>query len=404
MRYANILAGVSAVGTTGGELAANLVLGEPDFTYYPRLNEPVNSTLDGAYGLAWAGNSLFISDESSLNGRVVRVDNPNSKSNGAVFSGVIGQPTIETYSSFPPNAQSMSQSVGLTDDGQGGIFVADFNYRRVTYYSAPSSFLNFPAATAVLGQPNFTSTVYGDCAQSFTSSPGAVTYDPDTCQLFVSDTSLNRVSVFQASGSGCPRTVAFSVTSSALPNSNLQTVYQILPPNSETPMGWVTDSPPTWQDYGVIPPGGFGIGQAVPEYYTTPQSGWYHFDATVLLLLAFSSVERNGTTTPLPPNQNVDIRLTTACNTTKPWACDCSQTGLAQAGALYLASGSLRPPASTPNGAFVPGAPNYSLSIAWTGKLPALTNVGVCVDNWTFQNLELLCGNGICNFSGFLLP
>jgi len=108
----------------------------------------------------------------------------------------------------------------------------------------------------------------------------------------------------------------------------------------------------------VVPPGGFGIGQAIPEYYTTPQAGWY---ATVLLLLAFSSEETGSYQyTPLPPNGNVDIRLTTACNTTSII------------------------------GAFVPGAPNYSLAISWTGKLPALTNVGVCVD-------------GLCNFSGFLV-
>lgn len=171
-------------------------------------------------------------------------------------------------------------------------------------------------------------------------------------------------------------------------------------------MQWITFTPPAWQDFGLNPPGGFGLGQAIPEYYTTPQAGWYHFDATVLLLLAFSTEKlEQYVYSPLPPNGNVDIRLTTACNTTIAGACDCSQPGLAQAGATYLASGSLKAPPTNPyDGAFIPGAPNYSVSISWTGKLPALTNVGVCVDNWTGQELEVLClSDGMCNFSGFLI-
>jgi len=406
VRYPNILAGVSAVGTTGGELSANLVFGQPTLTFAVRNNQPINFTLTDVYGLAWAGNSLFISDGIYATGRIVRMDNPNSKSNGAVFSGVIGQATVSSAISYTsPTSQTVPTSLGLTDDGQGGLFVANDGFDRVLYFPAPSSDTNDPVASVVLGQPNFITAVSGQCAQTTLSTPFAVAYDPDTCLLFVADYILNRVTSFQAANCTA-RPIAFSVTNTAQPNSNLQTVFQVLPPNSQTPMEWITDTPPTWQDYGVVPPGGFGIGQAIPEYYTTPQAGWYHFDATVLLLLAFSSEETGYYQyTPLPPNGNVDIRLTTACNTTStPWACDCTQQGLAQAGATYLASGSLRPPANPTIGAFVPGAPNYSLAISWTGKLPALTNVGVCVDNWTGQDLELLClSNGLCNFSGFLV-
>ena len=213
------------------------------------------------------------------------------------------------------------------------------------------------------------------------------------------------MTIFVASGQAAncsARLIAFSVAQT----NEWNTFFPILQPNSVNVMQWITFTPPAWQDFGLNPPGGFGLGQAIPEYYTTPQAGWYHFDATVLLLLAFSTEKlEQYVYSPLPPNGNVDIRLTTACNTTIAGACDCSQPGLAQAGATYLASGSLKAPPTNPyDGAFIPGAPNYSVSISWTGKLPALTNVGVCVDNWTGQELEVLClSDGMCNFSGFLI-
>ena len=117
VRYPNILAGVSAVGTTGGELSANLVFGQPTLTFAVRNNQPINFTLTDAYGLAWAGNSLFIS-------------------------------------------------------------VANDGFDRVLYFPAPSSDTNDPVASAVLGQPNFITAVSGQCAQTSLSTPFAVDVTP----------------------------------------------------------------------------------------------------------------------------------------------------------------------------------------------------------------------------------
>jgi len=187
---------------------------------------------------------------------------------------------------------------------------------------------------------------------------------------------------------------AFSVSNVVVNNQQGQPVYTFLT-NGGNVVYWIDGTNPSWHVTGNFEPYG---PSSVPIYYTTPTAGIYHFDAMVLILIT--------TPTSEPPNQNVDIRLTTACNTTGYlYTCNCGGAGtIAQGGSMYLPVGSTRAAPPTSLGGFVPGAPNYALSVAWTGQLAAETNVGVCVDNWTNSNIgvELACySSTVCQYSGF---
>jgi len=185
---------------------------------------------------------------------------------------------------------------------------------------------------------------------------------------------------------------AFSVSNVIFNNNEGQPVYTFLSNGGNT-VYWVDGTNPSWHVEGNFEPvidGAF--------YYTTPTAGIYHFDATVLILIT--------TPTSEPPLQNVDIRLTTACNTTGySFTCNCGGAGtIAQGGSMYLPVGSTQRAPPTSNGGFVPGAPNYALSVAWTGQLAAYTSVGVCVDNWASSSIgvELACvSSEVCQYSGF---
>ena len=95
------------------------------------------------------------------------------------------------------NASGLSQPTGAVLDRQGDLFVADRANNRVLEYPAPLS--THPAATVVLGQPDFTHNGpnQGGLSANSLSAPELVALDA-LGNLYVADLSNNRVLEFFA--------------------------------------------------------------------------------------------------------------------------------------------------------------------------------------------------------------
>jgi uncharacterized protein (TIGR03437 family) len=188
------------------------VLGQPNFTSRTAgAASPV--TLNQPRGLAFdsAGN-LWVTDAG--NNRVLRY--PLSALNGAaspVADTVLGQ--ADFFGSTANAGASVSASgfdtpASLTFDPQGNLYVSDGKNSRVLKFSGPlgPAAIN-AAASAVWGQPNFTS-------HATSSQPTASTFSsPDGLavgggSLYVAATSDNRVLVFPL-GAAAPGGAATSI-------------------------------------------------------------------------------------------------------------------------------------------------------------------------------------------------
>lgn len=254
-----VLSWPSPAAFTNGQ-AADLVFGQPDFTSN-NANQggvnPNNKTLNAPKGVAAdSAGRLYVAD--SLNIRILRFDPPFSTNMAAsaVFGQAgsfttsnqanIGAPTADdlgnpdavaldaadrlycadrflsrvTIYSTPLTSSSANLVLGQTNlttaganlnqtgldhcsgvaiDTAGNVYVGDEFNNRIMRYSSPTA--NGPAATHVLGQPNFTSNTAnngGISASSikYSGSSAAVAVDPTTRVLYVSDALNNRVLEF----------------------------------------------------------------------------------------------------------------------------------------------------------------------------------------------------------------
>jgi sugar lactone lactonase YvrE len=121
--------------------------------------------------------------------------------NGQDASTIIGLPSFTTSAPAPVPTPTPTQS-NLTnpqdvaiDNTTGKLFIADTNHHRVLRFSSAATFANGAAAEAVLGQPDFVTSVAGT-DDSTMNLPAGVFVD-SSGNLWVSDTGNNRVLLFQ---------------------------------------------------------------------------------------------------------------------------------------------------------------------------------------------------------------
>jgi DNA-binding beta-propeller fold protein YncE len=143
-----------------------------------------------------ANYHLFVADSSNNRVLVYNLDtNNNLTSTSANY--VLGQ------SDFSGSACNLSQSQfcqpdSLTfDSADNELFVGDG--RRISVYNFSSGISSGMNASYVLGQPNFTSNISCATTQSSTCSPAGLAYNTNKHWLFVSDSSSNRVLIFDLS-------------------------------------------------------------------------------------------------------------------------------------------------------------------------------------------------------------
>jgi hypothetical protein len=177
---------------TVNNASADVVIGQANMSTTGELGGPSDHTMLGPEGLEWDGNRLYISDNG--NDRIL-VYNSIPTSNGASANSVIGQ-TNFTNIGFGLSSTKFNNPGDLAIAG-GTLFVADTNNRRVLAFG---DYINSATATFVLGQVDFVS----NGINQFNGASNANSFDyvyglaTNGTKLFVSDSSNNRVLIFNS--------------------------------------------------------------------------------------------------------------------------------------------------------------------------------------------------------------
>jgi sugar lactone lactonase YvrE len=185
--------------TTGASQGCNQVFATP-----PHFPPATASTLCAPKGLTFdTAGHLWIADMG--NNRVLQFVPPFTT--GMSASLELGQPAgAEAFITNTPNqclfsipgcgpdAGKLFYPIAIVFDSRGDLWVTDAGNNRVLEYRP--SFSDGMDASLVLGQPDFTSGATGTIT-GYLALPQGLAYQPSTGNLLVSDSSLNRVLVFQ---------------------------------------------------------------------------------------------------------------------------------------------------------------------------------------------------------------
>jgi sugar lactone lactonase YvrE len=181
---------------------ADKVLGQSNFTSAAFPSPPTRSSMNTPYGVCFEGSTLWVADAN--NNRVLRFDNAGSKANGGAADGVLGQPNFIS-SSVPSNPTAASQNIptALVVDGNGTLYLCDYQNHRVLIYDAASSKSDGGNANNVLGQGDFTSDSRGT-TQTTMGYPNGIQIDIANGKLLVCDEANHRVLQYSASSHPLP--------------------------------------------------------------------------------------------------------------------------------------------------------------------------------------------------------
>lgn len=172
--YTNASTRVFTVGTA---IAADKVLGQPDFATTSVVDPPTATSLRAPQAMAYhaATNTLFVTDGG--NHRVLRYTNVPAKPNGAAADGVLGQPNFTSrVAQVSASGLNNPECIALAADGR--LYVGDASNNRVLWYDNAVAKPNGAAADGVLGQPSFTT------RSSFNDAVSATTIEyPDGMAL-----------------------------------------------------------------------------------------------------------------------------------------------------------------------------------------------------------------------------
>ena len=160
---------------------ADVVVGQANFTNWqslPLTTPPTAGSLRGPQGVWIQNGKLFVAD--TQNNRVL-IWNSIPTGNGVAADVVVGAPNFTTYSasavanqSTSATASNMQDPVSVTSDGTH-MFVSDLGYNRVLIWnSIPTN--NGKAADVEIGQPDMVSSVSDN---AYTGTPAATAGSTD---------------------------------------------------------------------------------------------------------------------------------------------------------------------------------------------------------------------------------
>ena len=189
------------VATITNGMPSSNVLGQANFTSSG--TGTTSSTLSTPQDLTYEGghHRLFVSD--SQNRRVLVFD-VTSISDGEPAINVLGQTLFTTSTSTTSQSGMKSPQGTAYDDATDRLFVADGSQgsgnsatNRVLVFDLSAGITNGMAAVNVLGQSNFTSFASGTTASTM-FAPKGLAYDSLTQNLFVSEITNSRITIFPA--------------------------------------------------------------------------------------------------------------------------------------------------------------------------------------------------------------
>jgi sugar lactone lactonase YvrE len=149
-----------------------------------------NGVAVGPAGEVWVADSG--------NNRVLRYAAPAA--NGPAADLVLGQGNFSSYG-FSATAVSLNFPMGVAAGPGGSVWVADSGNNRILKYNSPS--VSGPAASLVLGQPNFTANA-ASLSRGGLSNPVSVTVAASGA-VWTADFGNNRVLRYDAPGANGPQ-------------------------------------------------------------------------------------------------------------------------------------------------------------------------------------------------------
>jgi DNA-binding beta-propeller fold protein YncE len=181
--------------------AADLVLGQTDFTSGLAANPPTASSLNSPASVVVdpVTHKVFICDQDNL--RVLRYASAASLASGAAAEFAFGQLFLNTKIDFGSNS---IKSSGLFIDPLGRLWLADSDNNRVLMFAAAATRSDW-FADRIFGQPNSATLTPGTTAVKM-DGPSDVFVD-NSDRLWVADSNNNRVLRFDAissKASGAP--------------------------------------------------------------------------------------------------------------------------------------------------------------------------------------------------------
>ena len=170
--------------------AANLVLGDTDFRGGGSGEisaREFSSGLTGDVAVDPTTRKVFVADGL----RVLRFANADALANGSAAEAVFGQGNFESFTTPSTPNEFRFSALGICLDGNGHLWIADINNRRVLRFDNASTAGNFPAAARVYGQQNFSTVNAGFDAKGMAGPTDVVVDSSD--RLWVADANNNRV-------------------------------------------------------------------------------------------------------------------------------------------------------------------------------------------------------------------
>lgn len=183
---------------------SNFTTREKDVNRF-RMAFPLGICLDSS-------DRLWVADNE--NGRVLRFDDVTNKLNGAIIDGVLGKPDFVTGGPTYSGALSSGDLVSahsVTISPTGALFVADGAGNRVLRFDNAATLANGSAATAVLGQADFTSKLIVSPPTAATMLYPVSVFSTPSDSLWVTDSSNSRVLRFDSASTKPTSSVANGV-------------------------------------------------------------------------------------------------------------------------------------------------------------------------------------------------
>jgi sugar lactone lactonase YvrE len=182
------------------DVAADLVLGQPDFTTSSIVTPPTEASLNQPEGVAVdAAGNVYVAD--TANYRVLGFVPPHANGNDA--TRVFGQDNLTTnveYCILAVEADNLCNPIGIFVDSSGVLYVSDVQFDRVLLFYTPLSGSPPVDADEVIGQPDFTSETTPKPPFSYgLDYPNAVFVDSQR-NLYLSDSNNSRVLRFDTVG------------------------------------------------------------------------------------------------------------------------------------------------------------------------------------------------------------